>query len=102
MVSLRVTPEELRTVAGDITAEVHSIKTCLRNIDSEVTDTQSYWRGDASEKHISNYQEMKPNIDVIVRELEAAPPDLLKIAGLYEETEEINVQLAFELPADIF
>lgn len=102
MVSLRVTPEELKTVAGEITAEVQSIKTCLRNINSEVIDTQIYWRGDASGKHISNYQEMKPNIDSIVGELEAAPSDLLKIAGLYEETEEINVQLAFELPADVF
>ena len=102
MVSLRVTPEELRNVADEITAEVQSIKTCLRNINSEVTSTQSYWHGDASEKHISNYQEMKPNIDAIVGELETAPSDLLEIAGLYEETEEINVQLAFELPTDIF
>lgn len=102
MVSLRVTPEELRAVAGEITAEVQNIKKFLRNINSKVVDTQSYWRGDANEKHISNYQEMKPNIDAIVGELEVAPSDLLKIAGLYEETEEINVQLAFELPTDIF
>ena len=52
-VALRVTPEELKKVASDITSEVATIKSCLKNIDQEVLGTQKYWRGDASTQHIS-------------------------------------------------
>ena len=101
-VALRETPEELKKVASDITSEVATIKSCLKNIDQEVLGTQKYWRGDASTQHISKYNEIKPGADAVVEKLELAPRDLLQIAGLYEETEDMNSQVAMSLPVDIF
>lgn len=101
-VTLRVTPEQLEKVASEITHEVASIKKNLQIIDREVLGTQRYWRGDASEKHINQYNEIKPKSDEIVGKLEQAPNELLKIAGLYKESEDINSQIAMSLPDDIF
>lgn len=102
MVTIKVTPEELKGIANQITSEAESIKTCFNNIDQEVDGTQRYWRGDASTQHISKYQEMKPDIERAVEKLEYAPKDLLQIAGLYEEVEEVNSQMAMSLPTDVF
>lgn len=101
-VMLKVTPDELKNLASEITSEVANIKSYLRNIDQEVSGTQKYWRGDASSQHISKYDDIKPIADKTVEKLEAAPKDLLRIAGLYEETEETNSQMAMSLPVDVF
>ncbi len=102
MVTVKVTPEELKGLAGEMTSEVESIKACFRSIDQEVNGTKRYWRGDASGRHISKYQEMKPDVERVLEKLEYAPKDLLKIAGLYEEVEDVNSQVAASLPVDVF
>ena len=101
-IKLKVTPEELKNLASEITSEVVNIKKYLKDIDQEVIGTQKYWSGDASARHISNYQEIKPMADKVVEKLEAAPKNLLQIAGLYEEGEEANSQVAMSLPVDVF
>lgn len=102
MVTVKVTPEELKGLSSEMTSEVENIKACFRNIDEVVDGTQRYWRGDASDQHISKYQEMKPDVERVLEKLEYAPKDLLKIAGLYEEVEEVNSQLVESLPVDVF
>lgn len=102
MTILNVTPEQMKALAGEMRTEISNIETNLANIEREVSGMQVYWRGDASEKHTTNYQELLPQGRILIKNLNTAPDDLLKIAGLYEETEVANQQLTATLPDDIF
>lgn len=102
MTTLKVTPEEMQSLAGEMRTEIGEIKKYLQLIGNEVNDMQAYWRGDASAKHVSNYQEIAPQGDTLIANLNTAPDDMLKIAGLYTETEEAIQQITATLPTDIF
>ena len=101
-VVLKVTPEEMKTLAGDMRTEIQAINTSLGNLRHIVSGMQAYWRGDASDKHTSINDELFPQGDTLIKNLNTAPDDLLKIAGLYEETELELQQVAAQLPEDIF
>lgn len=102
MTTLKVTPEEMQSLAGEMRTEIFEIQKNLNNIENEVKGMQAYWRGDASSKHVSNYQEIAPQGVTLIKNLLTAPDDMLKIAGLYSDTEEAIVQITATLPDDIF
>lgn len=102
MTRLKVTPEEVKKVAGDITSEIQSLADSFKNIDTEVNGTKKYWQGDASDKHIKDYSEVKAKADELMNKLKEAPVALAKIAGFYVEAEQANQQVASALPDDIF
>ncbi len=102
MTTLKVTPEEMQNLAGEMRTEIAEIQRNLNNIEREVSNTKVYWRGDASDKHVSNYQEIAPQGQTLIANLNTAPDDMLKIAGLYTETEEAIQQITATLPDDIF
>lgn len=99
---LKVTPEALKEFAGQMTQEIETVKNCFKSIDTEITGTQKYWKGEASDEHIKRYKEIKPDADKVVSKLTEAPKNLLEIAGIYVESEDANSQLAMTLPIDIF
>lgn len=99
---LKVTPETLQSQATEMTTAIEAINASLKVISDTVFYTQRYWQGDAEDKHISNFEEVEPPIVALMKDFATAPVDLLKIAGLYEETESANVQAAAALPDDIF
>lgn len=102
MTTLKVTPEEMQSLAGEMRTEISTIQRNLTNIEREVNGMQAYWRGDASAKHVSNYQEISPQGTTLIKNLNTAPDDMLKIAGLYTDTEEAIQQITATLPDDIF
>lgn len=102
MTTLKVTPEEMQNLAGEMRNEINDIKKYLDLIEGEVNGMQAYWRGDASAKHVSNYQEIAPQGDTLIQNLNTAPDDMLKIAGLYTDTEETIQQITATLPDNIF
>lgn len=102
MTTLKVTPEEMQSLAGEMRNEIAQIQNYLQSIEREVRNTKAYWRGDASDKHIVNYDEIAPQGITLIRNLNTAPDDMLKIAGLYVQTEESLEEVAAALPDDIF
>lgn len=100
-IQLKVTPEVLRNMADDIEKELGDIENQFREIDSEISRTRSYWEGDASDQHKKQYDSLKSEIDESVKNLKNHPVNLLKMAGLYEETEDSAKQKAQELSADV-
>lgn len=102
MTTLKVTPEQMQSLSGEMRAEISDIKTTLSLIEREMSGMQVYWRGDASDKHVVNYQEVLTKGQTLIANLTTAPDDLLKIAGLYVETEDTIQQQVATLPVDIF
>lgn len=100
-IKLRVTPEVLKSMASDIEKELSDIQNQFQAIDTEVSRTRSYWEGDASDSHKKQYDSLKTEIDECLKDLKNHPVNLLKMAGLYEETEDQAEQESQKLSADV-
>lgn len=84
---LRVTPEVLQQKSGEFTDIIKQIKAHLDRVESISAKTKSYWQGDAGNRDRESYASYKDDIQFIIRRLEEHPADLLKMAGIYRETE---------------
>ncbi len=84
---LKVTPEVLKRMAGEIEKEIGDISSQFSLIDADISRTRSYWEGEASDAHKSQYDGLKDEIHEAVSRLKSNPVNLLQMAGLYSETE---------------
>lgn len=98
---LKVTPEVLTRMAGDIEKKIDNIKNQFTQIDSDITRTRAYWEGDASEVHQKQYDAIKNDIDTSLKRLREQPKDLLEMAGIYTKTESELEAVAQTLSADV-
>lgn len=98
---LKVTPEVLKQMAGDIDTQIDDIKKQFDMIDEEIKRTKAFWEGDACDTHQKQYQSLTDEISESVTRLKANPSNLLKMAGLYTETEETTKAIAMKLPEDV-
>lgn len=87
-VVLKVTPETLVKMASDIGTQIEDMKRQFESIETDINQTKSYWEGEASDAHKNQYDSLKKEIDQAVHQLENHPVNLLKMAGLYRETEQ--------------
>ena len=99
---LKVTPERLVQTASEITGRINAVERAFRTIGNTVNSSSSYWEGDASTLHQKKFKELEPEIQRLVLRLKERPDDLLKMAGLYKETEQKNVADAGSLPGTLF
>lgn len=100
-IELKVAPEVLTRMAQDIETKIGDIKTQFDGIDSDIGRTLSFWEGDASDSHKKQYDAMKDEIQESVNRLKGQPEKLLRMAGLYSETEAQQVAAAQTLSADV-
>lgn len=100
-IELKVTPEVLTRMAQDIDHKLGDIKTQFDGIDSDINRTLSFWEGDASDSHKKQYDAMKDEIQDSLKRLKGQPEKLLRMAGLYSETEAQQVAVAQTLSADV-
>ncbi len=100
-INLKVSPEELKKKAGEITKEINAIEKDFEKIDQYVTGTKKFWEGDASDVHIKGYNKMKDDFKTIIKRLKEHPTDLQTMAGVYEETETTIKTIAAALPTDV-
>lgn len=98
---LKVTPEVLTRMADDIEKQISDIQNQFDSVDTEINKTRSYWEGDASDTHKAQYDSLKDEISEAVTRLKSQPVNLLKMAGLYEETESSAEEAAQSLSADV-
>ena len=47
------------------------------------------------------YNDVKDDVETIIRRLKEHPADLLKMAGIYEDSESFAQQIASALPEDV-
>ena len=98
---LKVKPDELKKKSGDITNKIKDIESEFNEIQQLVYGTRKYWEGNASTQHIKNYDNIKDDIKKIIKRLKEHPTDLEKMAGVYEQVEQVASQLASALPSDV-
>ena len=98
---LKVTPEVLTRMAGDIEKQIQDISNQFNMIESDISQTRSYWEGEASDTHKSQYDSLKDDINEAVKRLRSNPVNLLQMAGLYTETETQMEAAAQSLSSDV-
>jgi WXG100 family type VII secretion target len=98
---LKVTPEVLTNMANDIEQQIQNIENQFNLIEEEINQTRTYWEGDGSDIHKSQYDSKKDEIREAFSRLKNNPSNLLRMAGLYQETESSLEAVAQMLSADV-
>lgn len=98
---LKVTPEVLKSMAGEIEKQIGDISNQFNLIGSDISGTRSFWEGEASDTHKSQYDGLKDDINEAVNRLRNHPVNLLQMAGLYTETESNIQAVAQSLQEDV-
>lgn len=98
---IKVTPEKLDSQAVIVEQYIEKIQSDFDKIRNKVESTKSYWLGEASSKHQEFFSENEKDISTLLKRLKEHPKDLRKMAGVFRETEEKNMELANALPDDI-
>jgi WXG100 family type VII secretion target len=84
---IRMTPETMRTRAGNYRTEGGKLHEVISKMDSLLSQLQSEWEGAASESYAQRYAELKPGFqkaEELIHEIAAA---LDKTAQIVEETD---------------
>ena len=84
---IRITPDQMRTRAGEYEAEAQKVNEVIRKMDTLLSQLQSEWEGAASESYAVRYQELKPGFvkaEELIREIAQA---LDSTANIIEETD---------------
>lgn len=98
---IKVSPETMLKQAESIKGNVKNIEKLFTSIEERVFGSRTYWEGSASNTHITRYNKIQENCRDIIRRLSEHPEDLLKMAGLYQETETQAKESAESLAGNI-
>lgn len=98
---LKVAPEELVRMAGDIEKQIADVEKQFMAIETEISRTKGYWEGDASDAHKAQYDALKDDLNQAVKRMKEHPVNLLRMAELYTETEDSAEETAQSLPEDV-
>lgn len=100
--NIKVTPDELKNQANLVSEDIKNINKHWRVIVDKIERSKSYWEGDASISHIRIYKDISEDMGKVIKKLENNPQKLLRMAGIYEETEQEIVAESEKLPTDLF
>ena len=84
---IRITPEQMRTRAGEYNAEGGKLGEIIGRMDTLLNALQGEWEGEASQSYAARYAELKPGFqkaEQLIYEIEAA---LKQTAQRLEETD---------------
>lgn len=99
-ITIRVNPEVLISKASDIERGLQAIERDLRNINTQITNSKSFWEGDASNAHQERYQRINAEIEKLMPKLTKNPSNLLQMAGIYRSAERDSQAVAQSLPSN--
>lgn len=100
-VTIKVSTQALKQQADEVSRRISSLTTRFAELERVVRSTRSYWIGDAGEMHRGVYEEQKEDVTEMLLRLREHPTDLLKIAGIYEETEAKQVESLMTLEENV-
>lgn len=99
--TLRVTPDVLERKADEFWKIIMDIERHFNRIEDISANTRGYWRGEAGDKDRTGYSSYKDDIAYILKRLDEHPEDLLKMAGIYKQTERGLVSTNEQLKTDL-
>ena len=99
--TMKVSPETMINQADEIKGSVDRIRQQFAMIEECVRRSSGYWEGEASNLHTTSFAKIKESCDVITRCLSEHPDDLLKMAGLYIDSETKSIEESNSLQNNI-
>lgn len=85
MAQIRVTPDTLRTRAGQYITEQGNMTNMISTLDTLLENLQSEWEGSASEAYAEKYAELKPGFEAAETLLGEIAAALNSVADAMEE-----------------
>ena len=86
-ITLKVAPAELKSKAQQIQGQIGRFEAAWNNVAQIVGSSRGYWQGDAGNVHQKQIRLYQEDVEKIIRRLKEHPVDLLKMAEIYEESE---------------
>lgn len=96
--TLKVTPEDLKGKAQEISTQISSMRSSLDSMLSLAAKTVQYWTGDAADVHRELFESVRPLMEDVLNRYTEHNASLEQIADRYIETENQIVQDSESLP----
>lgn len=96
--TLKVSPEEMQAAASELSGYVSTMNECFQQMKNTMSQTASYWVGEAGNAHRALYQEQVQKTEEIIARYTEHVRDLNTMAGVYSEAESQAEAKADELP----
>ncbi|MBQ6839677.1 MAG: WXG100 family type VII secretion target [Oscillospiraceae bacterium] len=96
--TLKVSPEEMIAAASELSGYVSNMNECFNQMKNTMSQTESYWVGEAGEAHRQLYLEQVEKTEEIIARYTEHVRDLNAMAGVYAEAESTAQAKAEELP----
>lgn len=100
--TIKVSPEVMIQQADAIKGSINVIRQQFSAIEERVRHSSGYWEGEASSLHTTQFASIKETCEDVSQRLSEHPDDLLKMAGLYAESENKSAEEANSLMSNIF
>lgn len=100
-ITLKVSPSELKSKAEEIQNQINSFEIAWNRIVQLINNSKGYWVGDAGNAHQKQFEQYKNDVERIIKRLHEHPDDLLKMAGVYEESERRAVEKTQTLSGNV-
>lgn len=91
---IRMTPESMRTRAGEYTNQANNLQQVITKMDSLLKQLQSEWEGDASRAYAQRFAELRPGFVKAKELVDEISASLKATANIVEETDK-NVAAQF-------
>lgn len=101
VINLKVTPEQLQQKAKDVSETVSKMKSDFNSLNTAINSTHHYWIGQAGDLHRRLFNDKVDDVNEILQLLGRYPTDLLKMAGIYMQTEDQNKAIATSLSSNV-
>lgn len=98
---IKVSTETLVQAADSVNRLVGEMRSAYDELGRVVAGTSGYWIGKAGDSRRQMYESGRERADEMLKFLAAYPTDLLKMAGIYVETETANADAPASLSSDV-
>jgi len=98
---LRVTPNELITIANEFSAKGSAISALTAEMTNQVVNMSSIWEGDAATAFIAKFRGLDDDIQLMNRMIQEHVTDLQEMANTYSQAEAANLSEIESLSSDV-
>ena len=98
--TLLVTPQELKTTAGQFQSRASKIQQLTSEMMSQVKSLTSDYEGEASTAYINTFSRLEEDMNQIQAKIKEHVPDLNDMATAYESTENTAAEANAALQSD--
>ncbi len=94
---IKVTPENLKTISGDVEQKIKNVENSFDQLEEIIQKTSVYWEGEGQRSFLQAYKIRSDDYKRIFLSFREHMINLQRIAGVYEEAENENLDFSQEL-----